>query len=143
VAGPAPLDHRVSPGLVGAVVGAAAYAWWTASTRPFTPGADVLTAIPLGAAVVILVLQRTARRPGSGWTPWQRRPALVPSPIARGPLLGLLAAVLGWELWNLFSSPRTTHPTVSSLYDAAAATHAWKALIVLAWLIFGWELLRR
>jgi len=59
------------------------------------------------------------------------------------PVPSALAALVGWELYNFFSARRATHPTISSLYDAASRTHAWKAAFFLAWLALGWELVRR
>lgn len=56
---------------------------------------------------------------------------------------GWLAAVTGWELWALFSGPRSAHPTISSLLSPLLDTHPARALALLLWLAFGWWLARR
>jgi hypothetical protein len=141
---PATLARWASPRYAAALVVTAAYAWWVAGTTPFTVGADVATAIPLGVLVALALVQwRASRRGGQSLRALRRldRPGRVTGAI--WPLPAVLAAALGFELYNLFSAPRSAHPTVSSLYDAASGTHAWKALFVLAWLALGWDLLRR
>ena len=52
------------------------------------------------------------------------------------------AAVAGWELFWLFGSPRTDHPTISSLVNALIATHPARAAAVLLWLAAGWWVVR-
>jgi hypothetical protein len=114
------------------------YALALASTRPFTAPADALTAVGLAAGVVGLMVRlvgdsRATRGDDSApptelgsWLPW----------------VGLLAVVVGWELYCYFGGPRPAHPTLSSLYDLAARYRLLKAAIVLAWLALGWELVR-
>ena len=121
------------------LVGGAAYAWLAAGTRPFTTGADVVTALPLVALVVVVVVQlltgrparmvgaRDDRSPAGGAVPW----------------LLLIAAAVAWELAALFGSPRSAHPTVSSIYDSVARWQAAKAAILFGWLALGWYLVRR
>ncbi len=68
---------------------------------------------------------------------------------AAGPVRAALAwllaalAVVAWELANLFAAPRTAHPTISSLLDQAGSSPAGRALLCLAWLLFGWWLATR
>ena len=141
---PATLSRWASPGYAAALVATAAYSWWAAGTTPFTVAADVATAIPLGVLVALALAQwRAPRRGGAPARPLRR---LDPPGTATGaawPLPSVLLAALAFELYNFFSAPRSAHPTVSSLYDSAAGTHAWKALFFLAWLALGWDLLRR
>jgi hypothetical protein len=142
---PTTFARWASPAYLAALVTTGAYSWWVATTTPFTVGADVATAIPLGVLGALAVVQwRAYRANGAPARPLRRR--LDPPAAATGavwPLPTVLLAALAFELDNLFSAPRSVHPTVSSLYDSAAGTHAWKAVFVLAWLALGWDLLRR
>jgi hypothetical protein len=141
---PAILARWASPGYLAALVAAVAYSWWAATTTPFSVGADVATAIPLGVLLALAVIQWRANRRGvAPARPLRRLDRPERATGAAWPLPGVLLAALAFELYNLFAAPRSTHPTVSSLYDAAAGTHAWKAVFFLAWLALGWDLLRR
>ena len=126
-----------------AAAAALAYALLLASTRPFTAPADALTAVGLAAGVAALTTRlvvarrgtttvggaespHSGERVGRSWLPWAV----------------LVALVTGWELYCYFGGPRAAHPTLSSLYDLAARYRWLKAVIVLAWLALGWELVR-
>jgi hypothetical protein len=119
---------------------ALAYAGLLATTTPFTTEADTLTAVALGGAAVVLVVQ-LARGPvavdgaingaGGGAATGSALPWLV-----------LLVVAVAWELYCFFGGPRPAHPTLSTLYDLAARWTAVKAVLVLAWLAIGCELLR-
>ncbi len=141
---PAAPTRRWSPGYLVALALAAAYSWWAATTTPFTVGGDVATAIPLGLLTATALAQRQVTRRGAALPgPLRRLGPPGPATGAVWPLPSVLTAVVGWELYNFFSAPRSAHPTVSSLYDAAASTQAWKAVFFLAWLALGWDLVRR
>jgi hypothetical protein len=134
--------RRPSPATVVLLLVAAAYAGWAATTTPFTFEGDVATAIPLvvlAAAVLAQWLARDRGVPG----PLRRLDPPAATTGAVWPVPAALGGLLGWELYNYFSLPRALHPTVSSLYDAAAGATAWKAVIFLAWLALGWALVRR
>ncbi len=119
------------------VVVAAGLAAWAGTTTPFTAGADAASAtgIALVAAGVALG--------------WRTQPALGAPGVAgwtderRWPWLALVGLVVAWELVSFLGSPRVTHPTISSLYDAAARFEAVKAACFLAWLGLGAALVRR
>jgi hypothetical protein len=117
---------------------AVAYAAVLATTTPFTAAADALTAAALAAAAVVLVVGlATPRTTASG--------ATETGETVRGSALGwvvLLAVAAAWELYCFFGGPRPAHPTLSTLYDLAARWPAVKAVLVLAWLALGWELLQ-
>lgn len=150
--------------MVAGLAAAAAYAGLLATTRPFTPAANLLTAlgllVGLGALVARLVAGPTpGSAPGGthgsvpgGWpgTAPGGAPGGRPAPpTAREraggswiPWAALVAALVGWELFCYFAGARVAHPTLSSLYDLAAR-HTWvKALVAVAWLGIGWELVR-
>jgi hypothetical protein len=99
--------------------------------RPFTWPAAVSTTLG-GLAIFILAWRHRAtpppvrhdRRQLVAWTVW-------------------LAAITGWELWALSMTPRSRHPTISSLINSAIETHPGRSIAVLAWLALGWWLARR
>ena len=109
-----------------------AYAWWAAGLPHFTLAALVAT-----VGVPALVVLAAA---------WRRRPARQESRWAPGawrPWAAVLGALAGWELLAYSLSPRSAHPTLSSLADAALRPRAVEAAAFLAWLGLGWRLARR
>jgi hypothetical protein len=110
---------------------ALAYAWLAGGLRPFTWPAGVSTALG-GLAIFVFAWQYRAtpahvrhdRRNLVAWAVW-------------------LAAITGWELWALSMTPRSRHPTISSLINSAIETHPGRSIAVLAWLALGWWLARR
>ena len=66
---------------------------------------------------------------------------------ARGRSLSSWAALLGaglaWELLAYSLRPRSEHPTLSSIADAALRPRLLEALAFVAWLWLGWALARR
>jgi hypothetical protein len=52
----------------------------------------------------------------------------------------IAAAVLAWELLALRSSPRSQHPTISSLVETIEQHHVGRIVLFLAWLWLGWTL---
>ncbi len=97
-------------------------------TRPFTWGADVVTAVPLALAVVVTVRFTLA----AGRRSQETRPA-VGAEIRSAPMpehdAGIvwaapILAATGWELYCFANLPRAAHPTLSSLLDMLDATRA-------------------
>jgi hypothetical protein len=111
---------------------------WAAFTTPFTTSADTVTAIGLGLVTIEVaarwrrpVMVHVASAPGRGhpglrWWPWA----------------ALGAALLAFELLNLFLGPRIDHPTVSSLYDSATRWRPVIAACFFGWLCLGAALVR-
>ncbi len=94
--------------------------------------------VGLGTIVVVI-----------GWQgPRRARPARR-LPVA-GTLVWVVLLVAGclWELAALLQQPSLTtdsyaHPTISTLTDPLLATSPGRALLLLAWLAFGWYLVER
>jgi hypothetical protein len=114
----------VAPALLG-------FAWLAGGLTSFTWPAGVATSAAAAAVLGLAALRRADRAPVEPgrtglavWTAW-------------------LAAVAGWELWALFSVPRSVHPTISSLVDDLIGSHPARAGAVLLWLLAGWWLARR
>ena len=139
--GPGEWDRRRSTTTVALGVAAGLSASAAFST-PFTTGADTVCAIALG----LVTLEGAAR--------W-RRPALSvaapPTGPARGrddvrlrwwPWVALVSALVCFELVNFFLGPRVDHPTVSSLYDSAAAWRPFIGACFFGWLCLGAALVR-
>jgi hypothetical protein len=124
-------------------VAAVAYAVATSYTRPFTAGADTVTAIPMAvAAIAVAARLRTTRV--SDITP-SDRDAEPPTGSTRWSRLWAAAAVvaLSWELYCYSSTPRSEHPTLSTLIDLLDSTRIGKITAFALWLALGWYLVRR
>lgn len=120
---------------VAAAAAAVAYAVLLAMTKPFTVAADVVTAVGLAAGAAALGVRLASEGRGEG--------GLEGSPGGTAtPWLVLLTVAVGWELYCFFGGPRPAHPTLSTIYDLVARWPAAKAVVVLAWLALGWELVR-
>jgi len=114
-------------------------------TTPFTVPADVVVGAGFVLLGALLVLQWRwagappvlARPPMTGpaghWRRWNWRWAIWLAPMA---------AVVAFELFNYTQLPRNAHPTLSSLLDSLTASHPGHAVAFLAWLVFGWYLVR-
>ncbi len=118
------------------VVGAAAYALGAATTRAFTQPANLLTALPIVALAVLVVVR---------W-PLRPRPAAAPSDVAHPyrAWVVLFAAVVAWELAEYAArGSRADHPTLSSMADAVDRYYLLKALLFFLWLYLGAAIVRR
>jgi hypothetical protein len=118
-----------------ALGGAVAWSWFASGVRTFTHPAEVLTFIP-GAAVLLITLLPSSRlpEPGVARARYRRWSVL--------PWVALVAAIVGWELFQLFSQPRSDHPTLSSMLNTLLSTHPSRFLGYLGWLALGWLLVR-
>jgi hypothetical protein len=130
--------HRVRATRVALVAVAAAYAWLLATTDPFTVEANVVIVVGLAAGALALTVRLARGRP----LPAAAGRSVENPQRSTIPWLALVAVVLACELYCFFGGPRPAHPTLSTLYDLAARWPAVKALVVLAWLALGWELVR-
>ncbi|HLN15670.1 MAG TPA: hypothetical protein VK277_02845 [Acidimicrobiales bacterium] len=129
--------------LAVAAAGVGGYCWVTAGTTPFTWPADLLTALALAGLVAVVALQASHR---DATVPHlcDRVAVSEPPPFATlVPWLVVVGALVAFELWNFVAGPRSTHLTVSSIYDDLARSQGTRALCVLAWLVLGWHLVRR
>ncbi len=117
-------------GLALAVV----WSWFASGVRTFTRPAEVLTFVP-ALAVLVLTLRPRARYTPSLALGRPRWHTLLPWAAA-------LALVVGWELSELFSQPRSGHPTLSSITNTLLSTHPSRFLGFLAWLVLGWLMVR-
>ena len=109
------------PTVVGSVV-AVAYAWWLTGLRPFSASA---TAAVVGGGITAMVLGRVLLPP--------RPPA---AGLAAGDLVCwavAVAAVVGWQVAAWASAPRSDHPTLSSLANAALDPRPVRVVAVVAW----------
>ncbi len=136
-----PSDERPRRWRVPALLAAgAAYALGAATTSPFSWSADAVTAIPIVALVVLVVVR------------WPGRPQPQPlegGVVARGghpyrAWVVLLAAAVAWELAAyLARGSRGAHPTLSSMADALDRYYLLKAIVFFGWLCLGACIVRR
>ena len=103
---------------------AVAYGWWVTGLARFSAGATVAV---LGAGLVAALagFVRPVRRRA------QRRSVDVGSVVAWLTLVTTLAA---WQLIAYFGSPRSQHPTLSSLANTALDPRPLRAVAFAAWL---------
>lgn len=113
-----------------AAAGVLAYAWWATGRSPFTATAT-LAVVGAGLAAVAV---GQARRPQDESCP--ARAGVVT-------WLVVLVALAGWQLLAYLQQPRSEHPTLSSLTNAALESHTGRALAFAAWLVAGSWLARR
>jgi hypothetical protein len=122
---------------IGAVVVAVlSYGWWFTDRRPFSPGAFQALLV----AAVVLIVVATVRREHP---PDPSRSAPRDAPHYRAAIAvwsALTAAVVAWELIALRSSPRSAHPTISSLTETAEHHHIVRLALFAVWMWFGWRL---
>ena len=114
----------------------AAYALFAAGTTAFTRSANIATALPIVAVVVLAVVR------------WPLRPR----PLALGPDAGhpwrawvcVFGAVVVWELAEYAArGSRADHPTLSSMLDAVNRFYGLKAIVFFLWLYLGAAIVRR
>jgi hypothetical protein len=122
----------------GVLLAGVAYAVLASFTTPFTLGADVVTALPIGLAAVVFGLRMR----------WPKRSQGVPTEPAASTgrwslvWLGMTGLVLGWELFVYSQMPRHLHPTLSALIDTVDDSHLGKTLLFGLWLLLGWYLVQ-
>lgn len=122
--------RSLAPVVALAVVVTAADALGAATTSPFTVAADVLTAIPIAALAVAVVVRWPLHPRRDGGTRW---PAAGQRGLA--PWVVLAVAIVVWELVEyLAPGSRSAHPTLSSMADALDRHVAAKAVVFAAWL---------
>jgi hypothetical protein len=114
----------------------AAYAVAVAATTPFSWQADLLTALPIGAVAIAVVVR------------WPLRTRSRPRGVAGGarspfaPWVALLGAVVAWELVQYAFADRAQHPTLSSMADAVDRNVVLKAVVIFLWLCLGAAIVR-
>lgn len=110
--------------------GVFAYAWWAIGRSPFTTTATLAVA---GAGLAAMAIGQ-ARRPQN-----EARPARAGAVR----WVVVLVALAVWQLLAYVQHPRSEHPTLSSLANAALESHTARALAFAAWLVAASRLARR
>jgi hypothetical protein len=117
-----------------------AYAWLASGVRTFTWPASLLTGVPGLLLVLLGLLTSGDRKP-------PRRPA--GHDANRAMVLGRVAwslvicSALAWELYAYAHRPREAYPTVSSMLDDLDNNHVGRSLVLMLWVVAGWDLLHR
>lgn len=119
------------PGVRAAgAIGVLAYAWWATGRSPFTTTATLAV---VGAGLAAMAVGRA------------RRPQNESHPASAGAMrwVVIVVALAVWQLSAYVQQPRSEHPTLSSLANAALEDHPGRALAFTAWLVAGARLARR
>jgi hypothetical protein len=111
-------------------VAVVAYAWWVTSLPQFQTG----TTVAVVGAGVVAIAWGVRRR--SGPREAERAEGLVVWALLAG-------ALAGWQLLAYFREPRSEHPTLSSMADAALSANPVRALAFVGWLAVAAALARR
>lgn len=118
------------------VVVLAAYALLAATTTAFTASANIVTALPIVAMVVLVLVL---------W-PLRAR-SLTLGPDAGHPWRAwviVFGAIVAWEIAEYAArGSRADHPTFSSMLDAVNRFYGLKALVFFLWLYLGAAIVRR
>jgi hypothetical protein len=107
-----------------------AYGWWATSLRPFSTAATVAVV----AAGTLAILWGIAHR------------RACTGPVARhgiGVWLLLACMLTAWQLVAFVQSPRSDHPTLSSMANAVLEPHIMRAFACGAWLLVAARLAAR
>jgi hypothetical protein len=103
---------------------AAVYAWVASPLRPFTTAIEVMVALPVIVALVLVL--RPPARPSTREAGSARSGAAI--------WIALFAAATAWEIVAYASSPRSSHPTLSTIADEIMSVRPGRALLFLCWL---------
>ncbi|MGD0084376.1 MAG: hypothetical protein ABSD78_14445 [Acidimicrobiales bacterium] len=143
-------SRRTRWAAVAAVLCAAAADAAVASTsRPFTWPADITTALGLVGVVLAGLTRLWVARQATAPVPPPVPPGDVPASGGAGGLLHpdrrtivlwitVTLAVVAFELFNYASSPRSTHPTLSSILNVLTGHEVLRGLLFATWLGAGW-----
>jgi hypothetical protein len=128
--------RRPSPGRAVLVAVMVAYALYAAGTTAFTRSANIATALPIVAVVVMVVVR------------WPLRPRrLTLGPDAGHPWRAwvcVFGAVVAWEVAEYAArGSRADHPTLSSMLDAVNRFYGLKVIVFFLWLYLGAAIVRR
>ena len=106
------------------------YAWWATGQRPFTAGATLAV---IGAGLAAMAVGHAGR-------PQNESP---PAFAGVSGWLVLLVLLGGWQALAFVQEPRSQHPTLSSITNAALDNHSSRAIAFAAWLVGAYALARR
>jgi hypothetical protein len=129
-------EHPVPTQRIALGVAGVAYALVAASTTAFTRSANIVTALPILALAVMVVVRWPLRprplrvdvdREGHPWRAW----------------VILFAALVAWEVAEYAArGSRADHPTLSSMTDAVDRYFVLKAIVFFLWLALGAAIVR-
>jgi hypothetical protein len=107
-------------------------------TRPFTAGADVVTALALVvAAVTVAVRLCTSRRSDVPLPPNSQHQDVTTMSRWSFVWVGMAVVIACWELYCYTSTPRPSHPTLSTLINLLDSTRVGKSVAFALWLALG------
>ena len=131
--------HPARTQRIALVLAGVAYALIAAGTTAFTRSANIVTALPIIAVAVLVVLR------------WPLRPRPLRVDSGRGEAshpwrawVILFGALVAWELADYAArGSRADHPTLSSMADAVDRYFVLKAIVFFLWLALGVAIVRK
>jgi hypothetical protein len=140
-----PASHRVTAADGALCLLAVAVVAAGSVQRPFTISADTTIAGAL-AAVAAIVAAQHRRSPQLSLLSRAARPVFGEPRLqwrTTFPWLVVAGGLVAWELFSLLSSPRSAHPTLSSLLNTVDASTPGRAAALAVWLVLGAYLVKR
>jgi len=108
-------------------------------THPFTGGAEAVTAVALGGVAVATAVVTVHRRRAGDLSPT----ATLSDRPGRGRSLAWVAVavlIASFEAFSYLGTPRSAHPTLSTVLDLVDSTRPGKAAAFALWPALGWWL---
>ncbi len=134
------MDARADKRLV--LVGAASiavigYGWWFTDREPFSPAALRAFLVAAGLLIAMAEVRRARRRSGAPAAATRRPPRFRAAVVVWS---AVFTALVAWELMALPSSPRSEHPTISSMVEGLEHHHLARLALFVGWIWSGWRL---
>lgn len=126
--------------MVVASVAVLAYGWWFTDRQPFGAGAFHALLVTAGVLVAAgaAVAATRRRHPLDTAHAAPRENSHFRSAVVAWSTV--IVAVVAWELIAQRSSPRSSHPTISSLVESIEQYHVARLALYALWIGLGWIL---
>jgi hypothetical protein len=114
-----------------------AYGWWNTDLEPFSDAAFRALLVPVVLLIVVASVYRARHASDAREAATRAEPRFRAAAVVWG---AIVTAVVAWELIALRSSPRSEHPTISSLVEGLAHHHVARLALFALWISLGWTL---
>jgi hypothetical protein len=114
-----------------------AYGWWFTDLEPFGDAAFRALLVPVVLLIVVASASRARHASDAREAATRAAPQFRAAAVVWG---AVVTALVAWELIALRSSPRSEHPTISSLVEGLAHHHVARLALFALWIALGWTL---